>query len=413
MDLVTFGTAGMFISDEPGRGVLFSSRPLSELFVATNSAGRVDSVYRKFKMTARQAQQEWGEGVVKKADNLIRQDSPNETLEFLHWVYPREDPAFGRKDASGMPWLSTYLSMEDAKIIAEGGFWEMPYLTPRWSIDSGENYGRGPGFTALSDQKMLNEMSKTLLKGAQKAVDPPVLMDDDGVITQLRLSPGGINVVRAGLPGDPIRPFQNQARVDIGVEMLEHRRIAVRAAFHFELLQLLQHRPGSTPMTATQVIELSNQMQRLLSPILGRQQVELLEPMIERVYGIIERQNQLPDPPPEIAETGIRVEYVSPVAMAQKATDAKAIIETFTVAANLSQVDPSVMDNLDTDQAIRLISEANGAPLSILVNEDQMEAQRQAERELAAEQAAMEEAKQASEIASNVAPLAQAGPTGQ
>src|SRR3546814_4077959 len=85
----------------------------------------------------------------------------------------------------------------------------MPYMVPRWSKDAGEIYGRSPGWNALPDQKMLNEMSRTVLKAAQKAVDPPLMVADDGVLMPLRTHPGGINVVRAGaLSNDPLRPLR-------------------------------------------------------------------------------------------------------------------------------------------------------------------------------------------------------------
>ncbi len=45
---------------------------------------------------------------------------------------------------------------------------------------------------------MLNEMSKTTIKAAQKQVDPPLLVPDDGFILPVRTVPGGLNFYRAG-----------------------------------------------------------------------------------------------------------------------------------------------------------------------------------------------------------------------
>lgn len=60
LDQVAFGTAALYIGDRPGRGLLFSARPLGEIHVAENAEGRVDTVFRRFEFTARQAHQVWG-----------------------------------------------------------------------------------------------------------------------------------------------------------------------------------------------------------------------------------------------------------------------------------------------------------------------------------------------------------------
>jgi len=41
LDQVAFGTAALYIGDRPGKGLLFSARPLGEIHVAENAEGRV------------------------------------------------------------------------------------------------------------------------------------------------------------------------------------------------------------------------------------------------------------------------------------------------------------------------------------------------------------------------------------
>ena len=49
--------------------------------------------------------------------------------------------------------------------------------------------------TALSDIKMLNEMSKTDMRAVHKLVDPPILLHDDGILgggaMTVNMRPGG------------------------------------------------------------------------------------------------------------------------------------------------------------------------------------------------------------------------------
>lgn len=361
LDLGTFATAGMFVGDAPGRGVLFSTRALGELYIAENAAGRVDTVFRKFKMTARQAKQEFGEAGPK-IEAAIAADKQEEPFEFVHAVYPREEYDGSKRDSKNMPFASCYVSLADKKIVSEGGFHEMPYLVARWSKDAGETYGRGPGWNALADTNMLNAMSKTVIKAAQKVVDPPLLVADDGVVLPVRTVPGGLNFGRMDARGPFIQPLQTNARLDIGLEMMEQRRQAIRSAFYADVLQVMR----DPRMTAAQVYQIANELMRTMGPVLGRLQSEFLGPMIDRVFAIMWRQGQIPDPPLQAQGHPVRVEYISPMAKAQKASVAQAVLRTYEPAIQLAAIDPSVMDNLDNDEAIHILAEANGAPMKML-----------------------------------------------
>ena len=384
LDLGAFGTAGMFLGDAPGRGLVFSARALGELAIAEDAAGRVDTVFRRFTLTARQARQEWGEAAGEKVTRALAAGRAEEKFEFLHAVYPRGEREPGRSDGAHMALASCYVSLADRAVVAEGGFHEMPYLVARWSKDAGETYGRGPGWNALADQKMLHAMSKTVIVAAQKAVDPPLLVADDGVVLPVRTVPGGLNFGRMDGRGPFIQPLSVPARLDIGFEMMEQRRQAVRAAFHADVLQVMR----DPRMTAAQVYEIAGEMMRVMGPVLGRLQAEFLGPMIARGFALLARQGALPPAPPQLTGARLKVEYVSPLARAQKAGQAQAVMRTYEPALRLAQAAPQVMDNLDHDEALRVLAEANGAPPKILKDRSQvMEARRR--RELEVRQAAM------------------------
>lgn len=350
LDLVAFGTAALYVGDRPGRGPLFSARPLGEIAIAEGAEGEVDSVFRAFRLTARQADAAFGDAAGRAVASALASGQGERPVAFLHAVRPVGEiggKAGAVLAARGFRFASTYLAVEERRVVAAGGYHEMPYMVPRWSKDAGEVYGRSPGWNALADQKMLNEMSRTVLKAAQKAVDPPLLVADDGVLM-------------------PLRPLPAPQRLDIGLEMMEQRREAVRAAFHHALLQMFR----DPRMTATQVLQMVQEMQRLLGPMLARQQAELLEPMIERVFAILSRARLLPPPPPALAGRRLAVDYVSPIARAQKSGDAQAVLRTLEAAAALSAIDPAAGDLIDADAGLRVIAEANGTPARVLRDAD-------------------------------------------
>ena len=80
---------------------------------------------------------------------------------------------------------------------------EFPFVVPRYLKASNEIYGITYN-DGVANVKMLNEMSKTTIKAAQKQVDPP-LVPDDGFLP-VRTVPGGLNFYRSGTR-DRIEPL--------------------------------------------------------------------------------------------------------------------------------------------------------------------------------------------------------------
>lgn len=382
LDLVAFGSACMYVEDRPGNLPLFQTRSLSECFFAENAEGRVDTNFRWFELTARQAVQRWGAKAGRRlaqcADDPRRQDDP---FKFVHAVYPREKRDSGRLGATALPYASCWISVDEMLVVEEGGFHEFPYTCPRWLKRAGEVYGRGPGMKALADVKMLQRAMKVTIRGVEKLVDPPLIVADDGVISPVRVTPSGINYVRADTMqggGLPIRPLDTGGRPDLGEAFLKSIRERIEFAFYTHLIQFARN----PQMTATQFLGISEQTARVLAPILARLQVEDLDPLVQRVFGILSRAGMLPPPPPSLHRQSIRVEYVSPITRAQKAGDARALAQTAEAIAPLLQSNPEVLDNFDADAAARDIADILGLRKSWLRSSDTVQAMRRAKQQV-------------------------------
>ena len=120
---------------------------------------RCDTVYRKFKLTARAMEQQFGADAspaqcIKdlKERSLIK-NTRSSTLCF------READAKG-KLAKAKPFASIYYHADSRKLLSEGGFDDFPFMVPRFNKDSSSSYGRSVSMNALPDTKMLNKMSK-------------------------------------------------------------------------------------------------------------------------------------------------------------------------------------------------------------------------------------------------------------
>jgi hypothetical protein len=402
-DLITFGTAAMFIEEDDDDIIKFSTRHINEVFIAENDKGRIDTIYRRFKISARAAMQKFGEAVSSDVQSAFKKD-PYKEVEILHAVYPRTDFNPNKKDKKNMPFESVYIEFKNGNELSVSGFREFPFVVPRYLKASNEIYGRSPAMTALPDVKMLNEMCKTTIKAAQKQVDPPLLVPDDGFLLPVRTVPGGLNFYRSGTR-DRIEPLNIGANNPLGLNMEQQRRDSIRAVFYVNQL-MMQDGPQ---MTATEVIQRNEEKMRLLGPVLGRLQSELLKPLIDRVFAILLRNNMLPAAPEFLSGRDIEIEYVSPLAKAQKSTELQSIMRAVEILGSLANVAP-VFDYVNFDNLVKHLADIVGVPQKILKTQSQVNAERQQAAQQQEQMQQMQQLQQVAKAGGDIAPLAKALP---
>jgi hypothetical protein len=379
-----FGTGSLFTDYMPGVGLRYRCVNLRDTFFLENHQGMIDTVYRCFKFTARQAVQRWGEKnmperIMKALESPNRQ---NEKFEFLHVVAPREDYDSTRADAQGKPYGSYYIALADKVMVTpEGGFTSFPYSISRYVTAPDEVYGRSPAMTALPDIKMLNEMAKTDIRAVHKLIDPPILLHDDGILgggaMTVNMRPGGLNVGGVNRNGQAMmQPFGTGARVDINEAKMDQRRAAIDDAFLVTLFQILVDTPR---MTATEALIRAQEKGMLLTPTMGRQQSEALGPLIEREIDLLMFHRVLPPMPDILREAGGEYEivYDSPMSRMQRAEELVGVQRTMELLAPFAQMDPTVLDVFDKDELARLTAEVSGVPTPVLRSPEKVAALRQ------------------------------------
>ncbi len=368
LDVALLGSAVMYVEADADCVVRFSARPLGEVFVAENNRGMVDTVFRRYELTARQAFQEWGEDCSEKIRNLAEK-KPEEKVEIVHAVFPRTDRDPYGFTSRDFPWACLYMETGEKHLLEESGYLEMPFMVPRWAKAAGDIYGRGPGLTALSDVRVLNAMSKTALMAAEKMSDPPLMVPDDGFLGPIHSGPGGLSYYRAG-SRDRIEAMPINVDLRATESMMQSRRESIRRIFMTDQVQP----EAMANMTATEAIIRQSEKMRVLGPVLGRMQTEFLGPLIHRVFNIMVRAGELPALPQGLRRTDLAVEYLSPIAQAQKQYEAQALAQAVQyLSPFVGTADPfRMMDNFQTDRIARHAAELFGTPSDYLRPESEV-----------------------------------------
>ena len=372
MDIGAFGTGILFVDDVVGMGVRYKSLPLAETYLSEDGHGVVDTLHRKFELSVHQAASLFGFDKLPERMRAVYERDRNARFPFLHCVKPNRDCHTGKRDKSGMPFYSAYISLEDRELMSEGGYRVFPFATPRFETGPNETYGRSPAMKVLPTIKTLNEMKKTVLRAGQKIVDPPVMLTDDGSLQSFSLRPNALNFGYVDANGRPLAlPFETRGQVQIGMEMMNAEREVINDAFFVTLFRILVQEPT---ITATEAMLRAQEKGQLLAPTMGRIQTELLGPMVERELDILAHSGQLPDMPPELREAGgmVKIDYQSPLNLAQRAATGMGIMNTLQAVAPLAQFDPKVTMLFDAVAMARELADINGVPAHAMHSDEEI-----------------------------------------
>jgi phage pi2 protein 07 len=376
-----FGTACLY--EEKGKKValVFINYFMRDIYIIRNSDEIVDTVYRRFRFSARQAVQEFGlenlgEKIRTAYDSVSDRDKK---FEFLHIVEPREERDTNADDPKNMPFSSQYISKDEQEFVkeSEGGYEEFPYQVSVFDKDSLEDYGRSSTMKKLPDIRMANELKRIRIKGWDKMVDPTVLVKDDGSVWPLTTKPGGVVFYRDEKP----EYWEFKGSLSEMTNAIEETQKDIQRGYFVDMFDPLIDRQN---MTATEIMARVEQKLRFLTPIIGRLQSGLFNPMIQRVIGILARQGKLPPMPEELSEQEFNAVYLGRLALALRTIETEGLTKTMAEWAPLA--DQGILDwldNINVPVAFRDSARNNGVPATWIRSEDEVK-QIQADRNEAA-----------------------------
>ena len=269
MDLVTLGTACLFMAQSPigaSSAFTFTAIPMSDIAVLPNA------IFHTTSMTAQEVMNRFPTWTppANLQDTIKRE--PDTPLKLVQSLIGTEFTA----------WLDVGGDIEN-NIVSTGTFETNPYIIFRWSVVSGELYGRGPVLRALPDIKTANKVVELVLKNATIAVSGIWQADDDGVINlnNINLTPGAIIPKAVGSSG--LTPLHSGADFDVSQIILKDLRERIRHTLLADRLGLLSEKE----MTATEIMARNADMVRILGATYGRLLHEFIRPLCDRGLQIL------------------------------------------------------------------------------------------------------------------------------
>jgi hypothetical protein len=395
-DLCIEGTAIAYVEFVKGKLAFRVFSVESDIYLQTNDKCEVDTLARKFKLSAKEAFQMFGENnCSQKILEAVKQGKQDVECEFIQFVYPRnvygEAIDCSRKDKKNMPFGSVFVDVEEKKIIKEEGFKRFPFACARFYPSGREAYGRSPTMIAMEDIKTLQKATSALIDSAEYASNPAIAVDDRA--ESFDTSCGAINRV-SNLSNGMIQTIDLGNNMPVNQQLIEMLEDSVRETFFYDLfMNLEQH----SYMTAREVDARELQKAQSISPVVTSYQGELLGGILKLVYFLLRKNKIIPAPPAGVGDEDVNITYTSRLNTFLKLVNVDNMMTALNQANGIFQACgafPQLTQYVNINVALQDIAYGNNVNPALFYDEETTKKLQEAEQNQAQQMQAMEMAKQ-------------------
>ena len=405
-ELGAYGTAAVILYDDPDNVIHCMPLTIGEYAIATDGRGRVNTLYREFRMTVAQLVQEFGYASCSGAtQQMFDKRQYDEWVTVVNAIEPRDMRDPEKIDNKNMPYRSVYFEdcAEDKKILRESGFRTFPCLCGRWGVSGGDIYGTSPGMEALGDLHQLQQEQLRKSQAIDYQSNPPVLVPADLKDDESAIVPGGTVFVDSVSQAQMVRSaYDVPLRLDFLLQDIQDVRARINEAFYKDIFMMLTEQGGDR-MTATEVAERHEEKMLMLGPVLDRLNSEMLDPLITLVFERLQANGMLPPLPKELQGVELNVDFISILAQSQKAVTTNAIdrfVNSLNAVAGMKQ---DVLDKFNADRWADTYADSLGIDAQLIVPDKEVAKLREARAQAQAQQAQLEQAQQAASTMKDVA----------
>ena len=382
-DFVSFGNAVIkFGPNVNGTGLLFRNYHLRDCAWSENAEGKIDMLFRKWKPTARQLKEFFGDKVSKETARLAEKE-PDKEVQCWHCVLPSRFYQYKSKMGRETPFVSLYIECEGETVLEEAGLNYFCYVVPRWHTISGSCYAVSMATALiLPDGRTMQVMTRTIREAGEKYTDPPMIAVGDAIRGDIALYAGGVTIADHEYDerlGEVLRPVtQNQRGMPIGFEIASALKDDIRSGFFLDKIQFPE---TGTEMTAYEVRNRLREHIRTASPIFEPIEQDYNDPLCEGVFQVMQDFGAFPaeQMPEELSGQEVRFQFRSPMAEMAEQQDAEIFLDVRDrILMPSAQIDQAQISQVNWDTATRDAMRAAGFKAKWFNPIEAMEEKRQA-----------------------------------
>jgi len=413
-DMGVFGTAAVAVLDDSKDLFRCYNFALGSYAIGLDRRNMVSTFVREFELTTRQVVEEFGlqedgrtidwSGISAIVQRSWERGDYQTPVKVTWIITPNQEADPNKLLPKYLPfascWWETGSNEPGKSFLRESGFRTFPVMCPRWDITEGDSYGTDcPGMTALGDVKQLQIMERKKAQAIAKMVDP-ALVGPTALMTQkTSLLSGDITYsdAREGMGG--LRSIHDvNLRIDHLVQDIQNVEYRIQRSFYEDLFLMLARsdpQQGAQRPTAREVEERHEEKLIALGPVLERTNDELLDPIVDRVFDMMDRSGLIPEAPESLNGKNLKVEYISILAQAQKLVGVVGLDRFMQTVLTVAPVIPGILFKVNTNRYMDVVGDLLGIDPTIVREDEDADAMA---AEQAKQQAAMMEAEQAKKM---------------
>lgn len=385
----TYGTGAISTAWDEERGELvFRNHPVNgNIYLAEDSKGRINGLYRSLPMTAEQAAERFGkDNLPEKVMECYGQpDKVTQKHDFVQHigVNPNYDPEL--MNSGSMRFRSVYVHRESEAVVKTSGFRTFPFSCPRFIKIRDWPYGYGSGHLALPAIRELNKAEADFMDAYEMETWPPVWIPDEEAVETSEMRPRAVNYYDPTLGA----PFQlktngNAMALYQRIQQLEQR---VDRHFFVDVFLAVSQRYGKEK-TAREVDEIAEEKLSSIGPMVSRLQSECFAPMIERIVDLLIEHGSINQPPEQIAGKPFRVVYTSRIDSKLASIEVGQTLRAASEVASLVEMEtafPRIGRVLDITKTAVDVLERRNVDMKLIVTEQNRSSMDKAEAQAAQE----------------------------
>lgn len=411
-DVTVFGTAPVVIYEDSEDVIRCYLPCAGEYYLACGSRFAVTTLMREFTLTVQQIVDMFTlERCPQEVRKLWETGGSSLDMEFIvgHMVEPNFEiasktpiPRNIRMVPSQFTWREIYWlrGRFSEKPLSVKGFHDQPFMTARWSTVSNDAYGRSPCMDALGDTKQIQQETRRKAEFIEKGVRPPMGADPALKNEPASIIPGQITYFNTENGRKGFFPLFEPAPAWLPGLNADIASVAQRIekCLFVDMFMAISKMEGVQPRNQLELTKRDLERLQELGPFVEMFENEFAGPAIRRVLSILERRRMLKPMPQSLIGVPLKINYISIMKLAQRASESIAMKDTFITAGELSSAakaagvpDPIRVINLD--KAMKHYADLNNFPSNCLYTDDEVKKHdqitRQAQQQAMAPQQAM------------------------
>ena len=396
-ELLLFGTGCLLDVDDDESVSRYYTQTVGSYYLAQNNKREINTFLRKYEMSVGALVEQFGiDNVSTSIRTLYERGQYDNWFEVGQLIEPRRDRSIDNPFNTNKAYRSIYYLIDDneKRILKESGYDYFPVYAPRWGTTGEDIYGTDcPGMVVLGDVRQIQHQEKRKQQAIDKMVNPPLKGPAALRNQEVTGLPNSLVLYDSGVDNEGLAPvYLVNPQLQELVADIEKTEKRIQDGFFLDLFLAITNIPSKQYKNELELQQRNDERLLQLGPVLEQLHGEFLDKLIDRTFSRLAQKNMLPEPPQELEGTPLNVNYISSLALAQRAVATQAIEKIGNFVAGMAQIVPSVVDKFNADQAVDEYSQAILGPPKIVRSDEEVEQMREEQAELQQQQAMMEQA---------------------